>query len=273
MNQGENRVKAKKAAFIAAFYVCFSTVSLYAAQGQTIVRDSSPYQGVSEVSPEALANCRLPSANMDEFLSKYHDLIKFDGVNWPSCFARGLKNKFWFSLYDESYSPTMLEVFDSTARQIGMSFRFDKDQGWFFESPPMPLPFHIQVAKGYRMYVSGHTVRVISKRRDAGLEIAMLGKYSGLDENQCFSIQEKMAKKNCSSYLESGYMAKLSTKTLCSKTSSFFENSPDDTKKQKVQQWTLFQKGQLFCITTWRRNGDQYALSSISDMLDNLTFN
>ena len=88
------------------------------------------------------------------------------------------------SPFPEFYQPTWNEYFNAVARQAHARWSYlDDKYGFMFNEPPLPLPFEVQVADGWRAEHRGQYVAFIPTQAAVGMDIYMLGTYSA-DENE-----------------------------------------------------------------------------------------
>ena len=89
------------------------------------------------------------------------------------------------SPFPEFYRPTWREVFDTVARQTKSFWTYDATRDyWVFAAPQQPLPFEIQIAKGWKAHDEGFYVGYQPVIVPVGLDIYMLGHYSATNTNE-----------------------------------------------------------------------------------------
>jgi hypothetical protein len=83
------------------------------------------------------------------------------------------------SPYPEFYKPTYAELFDVIARQTKSSWHYDtKNASWAFGKPTLPLPFTIDLAKGWTAENRGNYLFCKPPGATIGMDIYVLGSYS-----------------------------------------------------------------------------------------------
>jgi hypothetical protein len=89
------------------------------------------------------------------------------------------------SPFPEFYKPTWKELFDSVARQTRSSWKYDpKRDYWVFTKPPMPLPFEVKLAKGWKSEDRGRYVFHAPPSAPVGMDIYLMGTYSVSEEGE-----------------------------------------------------------------------------------------
>ena len=84
-----------------------------------------------------------------------------------------------FNPFPPDYTPTTGEIFDIIARTTGTSWRYDeKTAYWVFNPPPMPLPYAISLAKGWRTENRGFYIFHAPQSAPVGMDIYLLGHYT-----------------------------------------------------------------------------------------------
>ena len=89
------------------------------------------------------------------------------------------------SPFPDFYRPTWREVFDTIARQTKSSWKYDAARdSWVFTIPQQPLPFEIQIAKGWKAHDEGFYVGYQPVIAPVGMDVYMLGHYSATNTNE-----------------------------------------------------------------------------------------
>ncbi|HIA51427.1 MAG TPA: hypothetical protein EYN91_04985 [Candidatus Melainabacteria bacterium] len=86
------------------------------------------------------------------------------------------------TVFPDFYKPTLYELFEAAARQTGTTFKHGEGRGWMFERPPMPLPFSLTIAEGWRKENRGSYVAYIPAEQPVGMDVYMFGTYSDLNK-------------------------------------------------------------------------------------------
>ncbi len=95
------------------------------------------------------------------------------------------------SPFPEFYKPTVAELFDSLARQTASSWSYDAKRAyWLFAKPAMPMPFKVQLAKGWESDERGNYLFCKPPGAPVGMDIYVMAEYSGAEDDP--KLPEKM---------------------------------------------------------------------------------
>lgn len=155
------------------------------------------------------------------------------------------------SVFPASYKATMAELFESMARQTGTTFKYN-DQGgfWDFQPPAMPLPYKVTVPPSWKQEERGGYVAYIPAVAPVGMDIYMMGRYSGLDKAQSHKAVEEL------SMMFAGTVnAAATTKDLVACTVDGVDGLKYETSSVKRpdtgwHQWAFIKDGQAFLIVS-----------------------
>ena len=83
------------------------------------------------------------------------------------------------SPFPEFYKPTWAEMFDAIARQMGCSWSYDEKRAyWVFAKPAMPMPFKVDLAKGWESEARGNYLFCKPPGSPVGMDIYVMAGYS-----------------------------------------------------------------------------------------------
>ena len=97
-------------------------------------------------------------------------------------------------LIESAHKLTFTETFETIARQTKSTTHYDaKSKQWDFEEPQMPLPYSLSLADGWSADDRGYYVAYIPKIAPVGMDIYMMGRFAGLNEQQLKDIRDEQA--------------------------------------------------------------------------------
>ncbi len=83
------------------------------------------------------------------------------------------------SPFPEFYKPTSAELFDAIARQMACSWSYDEKRAyWLFVQPAMPMPFKVDLAKGWESETRGNYLFCKPPGSPVGMDIYVMAGYS-----------------------------------------------------------------------------------------------
>ena len=178
------------------------------------------------------------------------------------------------SPFPRFYKPTRKELFDSISRQTQSSWEYDsKRDYWVFTKPPIPVPFKIKLAKGWKSEDRGSYVFYGPPSAPVGMDIYMMGTYSFSDkEKDNFSkIQEDIALRFASNFKKDVAVKEMSTVRVGKYDSLHFEISVPQTGII-WRQWILVESGMAFAIVSAiRPEHEKKILPDVEKMLKSFT--
>lgn len=150
----------------------------------------------------------------------------------------------------ELYMPTHAELFDMIARQTGSSFSYEpKSDYWVFHPPPMGLPYKIAKAQGWTEQNRRGYVAYIPSIAPVGMDIYLLGRYSGLTPDKEKLIREYGAKLFSSHIAPHSTVNEMKEVTVDGATALYF-SSPAPKPGLLWRQWAFLKDGELYVIVS-----------------------
>lgn len=167
-------------------------------------------------------------------------------------YDQNVNNSQLYSWYPdkELYMPTHAELFDMIARQTGSSFSYEaKSAFWVFQPPPLPLPFTIQKAQGWTEEKRLGYVAYIPTIAPVGMDIYMMGKYSGLVPEKERQIVEHSAALFSSRIAPKSTVKMMKEVTVDGVTALYFA-SPAPNPGLLWRQWAFLKNGEMYVIVS-----------------------
>jgi hypothetical protein len=161
-------------------------------------------------------------------------------------------NSILYSWYPdkELYMPTHAELFDMIARQTGSSFSYDaKADFWAFQPPSLPIPFTVQKANGWTEEERPGYVAYIPPTAPVGMDIYMMGKYSGLTPDKERKIIEHGAALY-SKRIDPKSTAKTMKEVTVDGVAALYFSSPAPSPGMLWRQWAFLKNGELYVIVS-----------------------
>lgn len=155
------------------------------------------------------------------------------------------------SVFPASYKATMAELFESMARQTGTTFKYD-DQGafWHFQPPAMPLPYSVAVPPSWKQEDRGGYVAYIPAVAPVGMDIYMMGRYSGLDKEQSHKALEELSMMFAGTVNAAATTKDLVACTVDGADALKYETSSVKRPDTSWHQWAFIKDGQAFLIVS-----------------------
>jgi hypothetical protein len=156
------------------------------------------------------------------------------------------------SPFPDFYKPTWRERFDSIARQTRSSWTYDpKLDYWVFSNPPMPVPFEISLAKGWKSEDRGEYVFYGPPSAPVGMDIYMMGTYSAPEkEEDLFNkVQEDLALRFAKNFKKDVTVGEMSNVKVGRHVALHFKISAPQTGVI-WRQWILVDSGAAIAIVS-----------------------
>jgi len=153
-------------------------------------------------------------------------------------------------LVDSAHKLTFAETFETMARQTKSTLRYDSNSHqWVFEEPQMPLPYSISIADGWKMDDRGYYVAYIPNVAPVGMDIYMMGRFVGLNDQQLKDIRDEQALvwadkiHNCITVNDM-------TKTTVDGAEALYFKTKATVEGRQWRQWAFVKNGQSFVIVS-----------------------
>lgn len=156
------------------------------------------------------------------------------------------------SPFPEFYKPTWREYFDAVALQTHTQWHYQDDTyGFMFEEPPLPLPFEVQLADGWRAEHRGQYVAFVPARAPVGMDIYMGGSYSA--EKDEALLHERVRADWAMTFLpridEGARIDNMQTVEVDGAEALFYSTANPKTKVL-WRQWVFIKNGMCFLIVS-----------------------
>ena len=156
------------------------------------------------------------------------------------------------SPFPDFYQPTWAESFDSIARQTQSTWHYDAARNcWVFAEPAAALPYHVDIAKGWRTEDRGMYVFYGPKDAPVGMDIYMLGRYSAKqDEQATFDrVREALALQFAGKFAPDISVDKMQKVRAGDSPAIYFETA--DTPQGIIwRQWVIVERGYAIVIVS-----------------------
>jgi hypothetical protein len=162
--------------FVAAWALVCGSVPVIAADTQPASKDR---KALSKEEQTAFLAKRTPSGMMLGSFDGYCSLLYATQDVCIHTESEEVNRTSLHSPFPEFYKPTWAELFGAIARQTKSSWNYDpKSDYWVFNKPSQPLPFTIDLAKGWKADDRGDYISYQPKIAPVGMDVYMMGTYS-----------------------------------------------------------------------------------------------
>jgi hypothetical protein len=136
------------------------------------------------------------------------------------------------------------------ARQTQTSFKYEPEVNvWLFDEPQMPLPYTVKKAAGWREEDRGSYVAYIPEVAPVGMDIYMMGRYSGLSDSQTKKITE-IAALRFSKHIDANVTASDMKAAIVDGAEAIYFESAAPQPNILWRQWAFFKNGNAFVIVS-----------------------
>lgn len=166
------------------------------------------------------------------------------------------QTRLW-SPFPSDYAPTWAELFEAIARRTGSSFAFDANTHyWVFSKPPLPLPYSVKLAKGWKQDPRGEYVAYIPTIAPVGMDIYLCGRFSAKkdkkkDKAKLFThVREELARR-FARYFKKKVDVKDMTKVQVAGAEALYFQSPSPKRPTITwRQWVFVKDGHGIAIVS-----------------------
>jgi len=180
------------------------------------------------------------------------------------------------TVFPVHYKPTYAEFFESIGRQTQSTLKYDASAycGWVFEPPAMPLPYVIKVADGWKSENRGLYVTYIPKLQKMGMDVYMMGHYSGLKESESKEVRDSIALRFAKTVAPSADFDQMKEVTVNGASALYFEVKSPKTPDTQWRQWAFVKNGQAFIIvSSIELKNEGKLLPEVQAMVDSIRLN
>lgn len=155
------------------------------------------------------------------------------------------------SVFPASYKATMAELFESMARQTGTTFKYDNQGGfWDFQPPAMSLPYKVTLPPSWKQEDRGGYVAYIPAVAPVGMDIYMMGRYSGVDKEQFHKAVEELSMMFAGTVNAAATTKDLVVCTVDGVDAMKYETASVKRPDTSWHQWAFIKDGQAFLIVS-----------------------
>ena len=168
------------------------------------------------------------------------------------------------SPFPENYEPTRRELFDAIARQTGSRWAYDGERGfWVFAEPPMPPPYTLDLAEGWRVEDRGIYTFYGPPDAPVGMDIYTLGGYSADDpgaERRLYDrVRERLSLRTARRFAPDATADMMERVRVGPHEALFFEQ-PQTPGGAAWRQWAIVDEGQAVLVVSAVRPEHQTAV-------------
>lgn len=159
------------------------------------------------------------------------------------------------SPYPETYRPTWKEKMEVLARQVGCTWRYNLETGyWMFEEKKVPPAFKLKVADGWTRRDSGESTVFVPPTAPVGMDVYYMGHYSS-DKPSDLPELYTNARKHVSKLFAERFKEDVSDKDfssekVCGAEATFFSVPTPRDPKLKWRQWAFVKNGTCFVVVS-----------------------
>ena len=156
------------------------------------------------------------------------------------------------TVHDTNYKPTNAELVETMARQTKTSLKYDPSffSKWVAAPPAMPLPYSVKVADDWRPDDRGSYVSYIPKLQPVGMDIYIMGRYSGLSPEESKTFRNSNALKFAKMFDNSITTEKMQEVKVDESDAIYWETSKMKRPNCRWRQWSLIKNGEAFVIVS-----------------------
>jgi hypothetical protein len=172
------------------------------------------------------------------------------GVNIETTSAR-IKQVAFKDTLGANAAPTWRQYFDEFARQAHASWHYEAEhEAWVFESLRTPLPYHLDLAKGWRVDDRGDAVMYVPPDAPIGMDIYLSGRYEPpLKPEEQRERRDAIALKMAAEFKPGVTVRDMEEVEVDGVAARYFE-APTPRPGVTWRQWAFVKNGQPFLIVS-----------------------
>jgi hypothetical protein len=211
-----------------------------------------PLPVLSKIEQLKLLHSRVVSGVMEGCFGEFSETLYDLGRPFMGSSTERIVKTELMTVFPESYKPTYAEFFETIARQTQSTMKYDPSAycGWVFEPPAMPLPYTIKTANSWKNEDHGVYVSYIPKIQKMGMDIYMMGHYSGLDDQKLKEVREAIAMRFATTVDPSANLDMMKQVTVDGVAALYFESQSPKKHDARWRQWALVKNRQAFIIVS-----------------------
>lgn len=210
----------------------------------------APKVSLTQEQQRKILDSRAKTGSMLGSFYEFGNLLYCSGESWMATTNKEVAAKQLNTIHPSFYRPTVEELFDAAARQTGTTYRLGHYGGWLFEPPAMPLPYTLTLADGWKADNRDLYVAYIPQVQPVGMDIYMLGRYSGLSADDESKVRADLAMRFARSFDKSASAKNMDMKKVDGADALFFQADSPARPGNKWRQWAFVKNGFGFVIVS-----------------------
>lgn len=156
------------------------------------------------------------------------------------------------TVHVQGYMPTVAELFETMARQTQSSVRYEPTflSKWIAVPQVMPLPYSLQLENGWEAKDRGLYVAYVPTIQPVGMDIYMLGRYSGLSPKKTIEVRNFNALTFAKMIDKTVTRGDMEEVKLSDCDALFFKAKSVIKNDCQWRQWSFVKDGQAFVIVS-----------------------
>lgn len=195
---------------------------------------------------------RLTSPSMLGSFYEFNNLLFCMGQPYLETTSVEVSNTRLQTVHAQDYMPTVAELFETMARQTQSSVRYEPTflSKWIVVPPAMPLPYSLKLEDGWKAQDRGLYVAYVPTLQPVGMDIYMLGRYSGLSPEKTIEARNLNALMFAKMFDKTVTIADMEEVKLSDCDAIFFKAKSAMKKDCQWRQWSFVKDGQAFVIVS-----------------------
>jgi len=183
---------------------------------------------------------------------EFNNLLFCMGAPYLQTTSVDVSNTRLQSVHAQDYMPTFAELFETMARQTQSSVRYEPTfmSKWIVVPPAMPLPYSLKLEDGWKVEDRGLYVAYIPTLQPVGMDVYMLGRYSGLSREKTIESRNLNALMFAKMFDKTVTVGDMEEVKLSNCDALFFKAKATIKKDCQWRQWSFLKDGQAFVIVS-----------------------
>ncbi|MFA6210178.1 MAG: hypothetical protein WC714_12200 [Candidatus Obscuribacterales bacterium] len=183
---------------------------------------------------------------------EFNNLLFCMGAPYLQTTSVDVSNTRLQSVHAQDYLPTFAELFETMARQTQSSVRYEPTfmSKWIVVPPAMPLPYSLKLEDGWKVEDRGLYVAYIPTLQPVGMDVYMLGRYSGLSREKTIESRNLNALMFAKMFDKTVTVGDMEEVKLSNCDALFFKAKATIKKDCQWRQWSFLKDGQAFVIVS-----------------------
>lgn len=207
---------------------------------------------LSQQEQDKILKARRPSASMMGSFYEMNNLLYCSGESFLMTTSEEVAKTQLHTVHWREYKPTAAEVFEAMARQTRSSIQYDPTflSKWIAIPTAMALPYSIKLAEDWHPEDRGEYVSYIPKLQPVGLDIYMLGRYSGLSSEDTIKVRNDNALRFAHQFDKTLTADKMKDVRVDGCDAIYYETKSPMVPDRQWRQWSLVHNGEAFVIVS-----------------------